>query len=98
MPTAWIGQSSSSAACGPAAERRCRLWAQTFAPLGYAHASCAGDPLHVFCGMGDTCVDGDVPERPRCDCGGVECAVNEVCISDTLDGVPRCVEACLPPL
>ena len=79
--------------------RQCRLWAQLFAPQGWAHASCATTSgFGHYCGMGDTCVPGESPYRPVCDCAGAVCALDEVCVSDTPDGVPRCEPACLPPI
>lgn len=82
--------------CDARTERLCRLWAQAVAPFGYAHASCVGGTAPVFCGMGDLCAMGDTQERPRCDCGGSACDLEEVCVSDTPEGSPRCVPACLP--
>ena len=84
--------------CDDWGRRNCRLWAQFFAPQGWAHGSCAPSHNELFCGMGDTCVPGEIPERPLCDCAGAVCALDEVCVSDTPEGVPRCEPACLPPI
>ena len=92
---AYVG---STTVCDELAERKCRLWAQAVAPFGHARASCLGGTAPVFCGMGDSCVAGDARERRRCDCGGAECARDEVCVSDVPEGVPRCVPACVPPV
>ena len=98
VPPAQVNPMMSPAMCDDFGRRRCRLWAQLFAPEGWAHASCVAGAGDINCGMGDTCVAGDTPERPRCDCSGAECALDEVCVSDTPGGVPRCERACIPPI
>jgi hypothetical protein len=98
VPPAVAQPGHSPADCDDVTRRQCRLWAQLFAPQGWAHASCALSEGRIWCGMGDTCVPGERPERPVCDCAGAVCALDEVCVSDTPDGVPRCEPACLPPI
>lgn len=84
--------------CGGVEQQRaCARWAQTLTRTGVAHATCRIGS--AGCVWGDTCVS---PEQ--CGVCNVEtmerCAYasalgpGEVCVSDTPDGAPHCVEAC----
>lgn len=82
----------------------CRLWAQAFAPAG-TRALATVDPALSggrFCGMGDACngpysTMPGAPPYPLCTCDGVQCALDQVCVTDELgDPTPHCVPACWP--
>lgn len=84
--------------CDADAIESCRIWAQAFAPSGHSHVECVDLGFRAVCAMADHC---EPPPggtgTPTCTCNGVICAESEVCVSDTPDGVPSCVTACVPP-
>ena len=76
----------------------CTEWAlQIWSGPGYVHTHCeeVGE-IAAYCTVGNYCDrSGDHFPPPTCQCQrSLTCNSDEVCVSDTPDGPPRCVPRC----
>jgi hypothetical protein len=75
----------------------CAEWArQVWSGPGYVHTHCEEVDGIAYCTVGNYCDrSGDHFPPPICQCQrSLTCNSEEVCVSDTPDGPPRCVPRC----